>query len=323
MYNKITVGAVGAGDPAPIKVSTEVFEGYGECVKMSNGTVELFITKEVGPRVICYRYVGGKNIFGTLKKGEGDIKTELGTWEAFGGHRFWHAPELTGTYAPDSNPVQFDMVGRSTARFVCDCKEITGMRKEMYVRLDKTGSCVTVTHTLTNKGLLPVTVAPWGITIMESDGTAIIPQEPYAKHSENVLPVRPMVMWAFTNLSDERFKIGKRYVRLACDSSLKEPQKFGVTDTLGWAAYAKGSRLFVKRFGYDKSFNYPDYGCNVEVYTAGRMLELETLGQLEMLKPGESATHVEHWYLFSDVELGTTEESIAKKLLPIIHKTDK
>ena len=38
------------------------YENYGRCVKISNGTVEAYVTIDVGPRVIRYAFVGGENV---------------------------------------------------------------------------------------------------------------------------------------------------------------------------------------------------------------------------------------------------------------------
>ena len=46
----------------------------------------------------------------------------------------------------------------------------------------------------------------------------------------------------------------------------------------GWAAYANGGRLFVKRFVTQSTGAYPDWGCSVETFTNDEMIELETLG---------------------------------------------
>ncbi len=51
---------------------------------------------------------------------------------------------------------------------------------------------------------------------------------------------------------------------------------------------------------------YPDFGCNCETYTAGTFIELESLGPLEVVAPGESVQHLERWSLFEG-EMGVLE----------------
>ncbi len=54
------------------------------------------------------------------------------------------------------------------------------------------------------------------------------------------------------------------------------------------------------------------------MYTNDRMLELETLGPLQRLAPGDVVEHVEHWFLFHGVEAGEDEESVERAVLPLV-----
>jgi hypothetical protein len=196
----------------------------------------------------------------------------------------------------------------------------TGIQKTMTVELDPAGTGVTVTHALANGNLWDVELAPWALTVMRGGGAVIVPQEPYGPHAENLLPVRPLVLWAYTDLSDPRFAIGPKYVRLRSDPARTQPQKFGVGNRQGWAAYSHGRTVFLKRFTHDRRATYPDHGSNVEVFTNGSFIELETLGPLVRLRPGEVAEHVEEWQLFGGVDLGTTEASIEAALAPLVQR---
>ena len=63
----------------------------------------------------------------------------------------------------------------------------------------------------------------------------------------------------------------------------------------GMAAYCLNGLTFLKRFACDSAGQYADMGCNFEVFTRHDMLEVESLGTLGRLAPGESAYHTEHW----------------------------
>jgi hypothetical protein len=43
-------------------------------------------------------------------------------------------------------------------------------------------------------------------------------------------------------------------------------------------------------------------------------MELELLGPLVPLAPGESVSHEEYWSLYDGVDIGTTDESLAAAL---------
>jgi hypothetical protein len=118
------------------------------------------------------------------------------------------------------------------------------------------------------------------------------------------------VLWHYTDLSDSRYAIGPKYIRLSTDEKKAEPQKFGVLNKTGWAAYARNGLLFVKRMKYEEGAEYPDYNSSVEVFTQAGFIEVESLGPMRTLKPGESAEHTERWSLHKDVKVGKTEAEV-------------
>jgi hypothetical protein len=149
----------------------------------------------------------------------------------------------------------------------------------------------------------------------------IVPQEPYRSHDDYLLPARPLALWHYTDLSDRRWRIGKKYIRLKTDATLAEPQKVGIGNKQGWAAYLRNRTLFLKRFPWIDAAAYPDFGSNTETYTAGSFIELETLAPLARLAPGESAAHTERWFLFRNVTVTESEQSVDTALLPLVATT--
>jgi hypothetical protein len=55
------------------------------------------------------------------------------------------------------------------------------------------------------------------------------------------------------------------------------------------------------------------------VYINGDFLEIETLGPLRHLAPGEHVEHTEHW-LLGRAEADGSEASVTKNMLPIAEK---
>jgi hypothetical protein len=156
---------------------------------------------------------------------------------------------------------------------------------------------------------------------MAQNGRAIIPNEPYRSHTEYLLPARPMVLWHYTNMADKRWLWGTKYVQLRQDPAVDVPQKLGLFNAQGWAAYYLNKQLFLKRYG-SVCRPYPDLGCNTEIFTNNDMLEVETLGPLTMLEAnGGKAEHIEHWFVY-DMEVGEDENSIEKQVIPVIGKTN-
>jgi hypothetical protein len=291
--------------------------GHVGCVRLFNGTVEVVVTVDVGPRIIRYGFPGEDNILGELP--DVSIETALGPWKPWGGHRLWTAPEANPrSYIPDNVPVVYRALEQHGVHLIQKVEQETGIQKELTVTLVGEGSRVTVRHLITNRNLWAIEVAPWAITTMNGGGMAILPQEPYRSWDEYLLPARPMVLWHYTDLSDSRWTLGPRYVCLRTDENLAGPQKAGIMNKQGWAAYHRLGTLFIKRFSYEEGEIYPDFGCNTEVYTAGSSIEVESLSPLSRLEPGESAIHVENWELFPDVEIGSNQEEIEKAIDPLV-----
>ena len=304
-----------------MEVSTIEYKHYGKCKKITNGTIELLITEEIGPRIICYKTINGCNVFEELDLEKG-ADTQWGRWHLYGGHRLWHSPEENPrSYEIDDYPVSVEPLGSNGLRVIQKVEPHTHIQKEMNVILDENGTGVSVIHKLTNKGIWPVELAPWALSVMATGGTAIFPNEPYIPSSECLLPARAMVLWTYTNLSDPRWKFGSKYIKLKCDADHDNPQKFGLMDKQGWAAYLNGSNLFVNRFGYIDGANYPDYGCNCESYTSGSFMEVESVGTLATLKQNETHTHTERWFIFENVNAGDTEESLDAAIKPLVEST--
>jgi hypothetical protein len=317
-----TAVVIAAGTAAPavaeVKVEKVACLNQPNCYRLSNGTVEVVVSTDIGPRILRYAFVGGDNILG---EAPGATKTALGEWRAWGGHRLWTAPEaMPRSYAPDNGPVQHTVEGNSI-RLLQPVEAGTGIQKEITVTLEPQGTGVAVGHAIVNRGMWPIDVAPWALTIMNGGGFVVIPQHPYKSHSDELLPARALAVWGYTDFTDPRWSFGKRYLRLKTDSTLTEAQKIGVANREGWAAYVRQGLMFVKRFPWTEGATYPDFGVNTETFTAGDFIELETLGPLATLAPGESARHEERWSLFKDVNPGQSEESLAAAIEPLLART--
>lgn len=292
-------------------LETISFIDLPNCCRISNGKAEVVVATDIGPRILSYSLAGGSNVLGEYP--DRGTPTPFGEWKPWGGHRLWAAPEhMPDTYAPDNAPIALEAIGDLAVRLVQPSDRVE-LEKRMTVILQPAGSRVEVRHEITNVSNASRILAPWAITIMRP-GTAIVPLEPWRSHDEALLPAQPVVRWEFTDFTDPRWTLGRRYIRARTDPRLNEPQKIGLLNKQGWCAHCGGGTLFVKRFACVDGAAYADHGCNNEVYVEGGYLELESLGPLQRLEPGEAASHVEHWELFSGVDCGVSEESLDETL---------
>jgi hypothetical protein len=277
------------------------------CYRSSNEVVELIASSDLGPRILLFGFVGQQNEF---------VQTQP---RGYSGHRLWHAPEaFPRSYIPDKSPVEFHLHKKFFS--LTQPTEIeTGIQKEIDISVTPDNNHVTVVHRLYNRGLWPVEIAPWAISAMAAGGKAIFPL-PLRKPADgkNLLPTTMLAVWEYSDLSDPRLKIGKNFIMLNQDTKAAGPLKIGVMDTANWAAYWNKSHLFLKTFEYKKGSVYPDLGSSAEAYSAANLLELETVAPLQLLQPGESAVHIENWYLFRDVPEPFTDADIEKHVLPLV-----
>lgn len=299
------------------------YKGWSNCVRLTNGSIELIVTTDVGPRVIRLGFVGGQNFMGEYEEMLG--KTGGDEWRIYGGHRFWHAPEgIPRTYFPDNVPVQFEWdAAKNTLTLTQQTEQTTSIQKQLEITLDAKEDAVRVLHRAINHSMWDIELAPWALTVMAKKGRLIVPQEEYRPHPDYLLPARPLVLWHYTNMADPRFTWGEKFIQMRQDPSATTKQKFGLLNKQGWAAYALNNEVFVKTYDCNANGVYPDYGCNTESYTDKDMLEVETLGPLAKVAPnGGQVEHVEKWHLVK-AQLGTDDASIEKGLAPLISKIKK
>jgi len=59
--------------------------------------------------------------------------------------------------------------------------------------------------------------------------------------------------------------------------------------------YLPPATFFVKRFKFNPDKTYPDRNSNAQVYCRDEFVELESLGPLDAIDPGQEVTHTETW----------------------------
>ncbi|MBA3442738.1 MAG: hypothetical protein H0T92_23045 [Pyrinomonadaceae bacterium] len=305
---------------AQVKIEKIDYQGWPNCHRVTNGTIELIATTDIGPRIISFSFAGEKNLFYVREDFAG--KTGGEEWRNYGGHRLWHAPEdKVRTYQPDNALIEVSQI-KNGLRLTAPVEKLTGIQKTIEVTLHPTKPEARVLHRLRNIGRGSVELAPWAISVMSPGGFAISPL-PTKFHPDRLLPNRQLALWPYTDVRDDRYYLGTDYVLLrhkAGNEGAKERAKIGIANNVGWAAYYLKPYLFVKRFNHIEGARYPDLGSSVELFTNNRILELETLGPLVTLKPGAEVSYEERWELHNGVELEFSEGSVKANLPSLVDK---
>ena len=208
-----------------VKVEKTEYKGWPNCYRVSNGEIELIVTGDVGPRIIRFGFVGGPNFFKEYPEQLGNSGEEK--FQLRGGDRVWKAPEdPVATWAPDNVPVEI----RTTPTGIIarePVEPLTKLQKEIEISMAPDGPTVTVYHRITNRSLFPLEFAPWALTMMAPGGIAVSGFPPRGTHPANLEATNPLVMWAYTNLADPRWKLSQRYLMLRQDPNKNERAEVG------------------------------------------------------------------------------------------------
>lgn len=270
--------------------------GYSQTVELKLGTTRAVLCPQAGGRPLEFT-VGGID---ALYFEDGEKKWQPGKPGPISAGRFDYGPELTVAPHPKA------WAGEWTADLAKDHVTLTSPAGEdiQVVRvfaLVEHGSHVALScnQTLTNVSKQVREVCHWGRSFSPGGGICVVPlgDRPsrfpgkYAMYEDS----------AIINVKATDANIRERDGCLEILAPPRKP-KLGFDSFAGWLAYAMpNGRLFVKRF-----HTYPDRvyneaaGLTLSVwYPTGPRIELEPIGPRERLKPGESATFTEDWYLLA------------------------
>jgi hypothetical protein len=258
-----------------------------------------FLT-EGGPRVVgLFMAPSTNNLLAEVP----DIKerTPYGDFYLYGGHRLWHAPEaFPRSYIPDDAGLELEHLADGVHLWQAETAlpvQVTGLQKSVELHLHPDRPALTLDHKLNNKGIWPVTLAPWAITQLRLGGLAIVPQQTEPLDPAGLLPNRNLAIWPYTELNDPRLYVRDEYLLVGGKPRLPA-LKIGTMNRQGWLGYLIDDLFFCKTFTPQPELPHPDLGCNTEIYCNDRFIELETLGQLVELDPGQAVIHSETWEIY-------------------------
>lgn len=298
-----------------VTIKETVYKTAGNCIELSNGTIDLVVTAGCGPRVIRGGFVGEENEFcedsPVVHKTYGNDE-----WKMRGGHRLWHSPEyFPRTYMPDNAAVTWNSVDNGI-KVVQACEPWVQIQKSLEITLQGDNK-VQVRHWLLNRNAWAIELAAWALTVMAPGGKAVVEQP---SRDTGFLSNRVLALWPYSKMNDHRVYWGEKYITLTQDSTEKQPFKFGLPNEAGWAAYFNHGHLFIKRHNHVNGAQYPDFGVSYETYTNDFMLEMETLSPVVKLEPETALLHEETWEFVAGVPVpneneGNMEEIVKQYIL--------
>lgn len=276
----------------------------------------------VGPRIVGFRPVsGGDNLFAETPDINWD--TPHGIFNLWGGHRLWVSPQnATTTSIPDDEPPEITQNEGRQIEIVGPIEKVTGLQKRIVLTLFPDRPAAHVNHTLTNYYDRPITLSVWAITQLRLGGFGILPQNTKSLDPAGLLPNRNLVLWPYSKWNNDRIRYkGDHHLIIA--KADRDSFKIGYMNQEGWLGYAWCNYLFLKKFNPETGSIYPDMGCNTEIYIQDRFIELETLGPLVDLYPGESTSHDEIWEIHQLEKQVVNIEQVLKVARSSPHKIYK
>ncbi len=292
-----------------IKSEKISFGNYGECLRITNGEKELIATLERGPYIVRYAFIGEDNMFfedaeNKYTNDVTDSEFKGNTWCVVGGHRLWLSPERhPRTYYPDDYAVSCAITEKG-AVLKAPVQEWTHMQYTTEIEMEENGS-VKLKHYVTNKGAWAAKIAPWTVTVMQTGGLAVIPQN---ERKTGFFPNKWVCFWDYTPMNDDRLYLGERYAALTQKTDCEKAAKVGFLNEHGYMVYFVNGNAFVKKFGFEKNAEYPDNGCNCESYTCDGYTEMECLSPFVILDSNETTVHEEEWSLVRSAKVEPTDE---------------
>ena len=270
--------------------------GYSGCILLENADTRVVLDPNCGGRVLEYSWKGRNSIMLDPEQDGWTYGPDKKQIDPCGG-RLDIGPEMTipkhpalwlGTWTGDR-------AGPRKARLTSQHDEATGVQLIRDFELSEASSHLRVTQTIQNVSHETKSYCHWSRTLARPDGICVVPLTPPSRFPNGYIMYGPGPVMNYRP-NDPHIRIQEEL--LVIDGLPKHP-KLGIDTFAGWLAYLmREDLLFVKRFP-----TYPDrfYGemaaITVSIYYHPRMCELEPIGPMEHLGPGEVASYTEDWWL--------------------------
>ncbi len=273
------------------------FAGYTHCVKLENATTSVILGPHAGGRVLSYTLNGVEALFqDSAQHGWIDGKNQQ-TVELSGG-RFDIGPEQTIPKHPKlwRGPWMVEIIGPRQGRMTSVEDEATGVQLIRDFELDATSSHLRCTQTIRNVSDQTQYWCHWSRTFAQGHGICLIPLTPNSRFPKNYVMYGPGPVINFRP-DDPHIRQRDGFLEIL---GPPERAKLGMDSHAGWFVYLmRNDVMFVKCFP-----TYPDRAYNEVAaltisiwYNKDVVCELEPIGPMENIAPGDSAHFSEEWFL--------------------------
>ena len=274
------------------------FFGYDDCVELKNETTRVVLGPHAGGRVLAYELNGTNAIY--LESGqEGWIWDGSSRKNPTGG-RCDIGPEklIPKRDALWLGPWEIEILGVGKARMTSVEDEATGVQLTRTFELDPGSSRLTFTQTMRNVSDRKTRWCHWSRTFSTGHGICVVPLDDRSKFPDGYIMYGPGSAMNFKPGDPNIYQDGDYLV--VKDAPLRA--KLGMDSMVGWFGYlTTDDLLFVKSYPTYPNRVYDEMAAlTISIWYNGETVcELEPIGPMEELSPGESASFTETWALTS------------------------
>lgn len=279
---------------ADITVTQIDYQGWNPAVRISNGDVELVCVPQIG-RIMRYARVGGNNMLWNNPQMLGKIANLTDAamvWPNFGGDKLWPAPQSAWNWPPDpvldSSPQKLKILPDHHLLMIGNDSQKTGIRFEREIILDPKGTTVHIINSMINTSKAAVKWGIWEIFQTNNPARVFLPLNLSGHFTEG-----------YAILSKPPFPAADEYGgSLLLSRGKKNSYKFGTDAPVNTLRALIHGEMITISAPYYRSGNYPDGGCDAEVWSNPDPLdymEMEMMAPIHILKPGEQVKFETTW----------------------------
>lgn len=298
------------------------FFGYNGCLQLSNADTRVILDPNCGGRVLSYQHLGAEAIpLNPAQQGY--------TWQPGGkvvdpyGGRCDVGPEMTFPRHMDLWLGQWHgrFIGPREAELTSAIDSATKLQLVRTFRLEERGAHVSFTQKIINRGTVTRRCCHWSRTFAQGNGIAVVPLNPDSRFPKGYLTYGPGAVMDYSPKPSDNVRVRDGFLEIKGDPEFSKfmvdpvgPEK--ATDvSSAWLGYLmRNDMLFVKRFPIYPTRNYGEVcAASLSLYyypfiedrqkppdqrpLTVDFCELEPIGPMEVIAPGQSASYTEDWWL--------------------------
>ena len=281
--------------------------GYDRCIKLSNETTRVVLEPNLGGRVLSYQLDGTEILFQNPSQNGAvwDGKTKI--WHPSAG-RFDIGPEYGGFQRDELwlGRWNAEITGPRSARLT-SATLAEGLQLVREFTLAENSSHLRCTQIFRNRGVKPLRTFHWGRTFVVGSGIALAPIPKAGRFPRGYALGGPANVIDFQPPDEPNVRIRENILEIVGAPS---KAKFILDVDPGWIAYASPNNLlFVKKFAVFSDRPYGEVAANnASIWYSSKEnfpsfphdnfpVEIEPIGPLEIIEPGEQKAFTEDWWL--------------------------